>query len=458
MNRDEMTKIADLKELEAFLVAYPGTQHLDAIFADLCGIFRGKRYPRSDFDKLFKSGLPIPYTVYWLDVTGANSDPCGRGFSDGDPDGVAVPISGTLATVPWSDTPRAQVLMNLREADGSPSMVDPRNVAAVVVERFAELGLRPVLAFELEFYLLDKERNADGRPQPPISPMTGRREDSTQVYGIDELDSFDSFFCEVEQANKIQNIPATVATAEFAPGQYEINLRHVDDPLMAADHCALQRQVVKRVARRQGMDATFMSKPFLDETGNGMHIHLSLVDANGNNVLDDGSETGSANLRHAIGGMQALMAECMGIFAPNVNAYRRFGPNQYVPVNGSWALNNRSAAFRIPAGDSRDRRIEHRVAGAEANPYLVLACILAAAHHGIVNKIDPGPPSDGNAGAAVSPDLPLSWQAAIDRLREAPLLKSYIDSEYLAIYCATKQNEMEKFCSRISPLEYDWYL
>lgn len=448
----------DLNELRQFLKTYPDTEYLDGIFIDLCGMVRGKRYPRSDFEKLFQAGLQIPYTVYWLDVTGTNSDPCGRGFSDGDPDGIAVPIPGSLVPVPWSDTPSGQVLMNMRNGDGTPCMVDPRNVAAAVVARFKELDLQPVTAFELEFFLVDAQRDSEGRLQPPISPLTHRRQNSTQVYGIDELDSFSGFFREVDQASRMQRIPASVATAEFAPGQYEINLRHVPDPLLAADHCALKRQVVKRVAQRQGMEATFMSKPFPNETGNGMHLHLSLMDANGKNIFDDGSDIGSPVLRHAIGGMQALMAESMAIFAPNLNAYRRFGPNQYVPVNGSWALNNRSAAFRIPAGDSSNRRIEHRVAGADANPYLVLACVLAAVHYGITNELDPGSPAQGNAGTQVSPDLPLSLPAALDRLRAAPSLKAYVDGEYLEIYCATKQKELEKFWAHISPLEYDWYL
>ncbi|NIR29427.1 MAG: glutamine synthetase [Gammaproteobacteria bacterium] len=446
------------EELERFLAEHPDTQFVDAVFIDLCGFVRGKRYPRAEAEKLFNSGLQIPYSVYLLDVTGANLDPCGRGFSDGDPDGTALPLSGTLAPVPWSSRPGAQVLMTLLDQGGRPCTAEPRNIALRVAERFRELGLRPVTAFELEFYLIDRERDADGRPQPVISPATGEREKSTQVYGIEELGAFSGFFDDVEAACLAQRVPATVTTSEFAPAQYEINLRHMEPPITSADHCALLRNIVKTIAKQHGMEATFLSKPFPDETGNGMHVHLSLLEESGRNVFDDGTANGSELLRHAVGGLQATMAEGMALFAPNINAYRRFGPNLFVPVTKSWGFNNRSVAFRIPGGPGKDRRIEHRVAGAEANPYLVLAAVLAGAHHGIVDRLDPGPPSTGNAGAETDPDLPLSWEKALERLEGSDILRAYFGDEYVRLYCATKRKEMERFNAHVSPLEYEWYL
>ena len=445
-------------ELERYLAAHPKTRYIDAIFIDLCGIVRGKRYPRADLDKLYRSGLQIPYSVYLLDVTGDSSDPCGRGFSDGDPDGTAMPVPGTLVPVPWATESCGQVLMTLNDNAGRPSIWDPRNVAARAAAKFAETGLRPVMAFELEFYLLDRARDAQGRPQAPVLPSTGERDASTQVYSIELLDDFAAFFGEVEDAAAVQQVPASVATAEFAPGQYEINLRHVDDPLAAADHCALLRNIVRRVAGRHGLEATFMSKPFADRTGNGTHVHVSLLDAAGNNVFDDGSDLGSETLRHAIGGLAATMPEAMAIFAPNVNAFRRFGLNLFTPVTKSWGANNRSFAFRIPAGGGNARRIEHRIAGADANPYLVLAAVLAGLHHGITNKIDPGPPWDGNASESADPDIPRRLGTALARLEAGEILPDYLDPTYTATYCATKRNELEKFNAAITPREYEWYL
>ena len=182
------------KEYERFLDENPEIRFVDGITMDMCGIVLGKRYPRSELPTLYEQGSALPYTVYLLDVTGDSCDPGGRGFTDGDPDGTCRPIPGTLVPVPWAEQPRGQVLMSMYEDDGTPSMIDPRNIAAHVLERFRPLGLHPVLAFELEFYLLDRERDANGLPQPPVSPLTGKRETSTQVYGITELDGFAAFF------------------------------------------------------------------------------------------------------------------------------------------------------------------------------------------------------------------------------------------------------------------------
>lgn len=450
--------IATRAELEAFLAEHPHVNYADAVIFDLCGVVRGKRYPRDQLVKLFESGLPLPYTVYLLDVTGDCCDPGGRGFSDGDPDGVCWPLAGTLKPVGGPQASSARVLVTMRDADGRAAVVEPRNVLRRVVERFAELGLHPVLACELEFYLLSCDRAADGRPQTVRSPLTGAPESDTQVYGLAALDVHNEFFQAVRDETTLQGIPATVASAEFAPAQFEINLHHVDDALVAADHCALLRHVIVSVAHAQGCRATFASKPFAAASGSGMHVHLSLLDASGGNVLDDGSALGSAKLRHAVGGLLDLMYDAMPIFASNVNAYRRFRPQLYVPVNRSWGANNRSVALRIPAGESTARRIEHRVPGADANPYLVLAAILSGVHHGIANELDPCAPADGNACDERDPEWPRTLDNALDRLDASTLMRSYLGDEYVGLYCATKRAELEKFYGHMSPLEYEWYL
>ena len=449
---------ARLAELSAFLDAHPHIDHIDACLVDVCGIIRGKRYPRADLEKLFRSGLQFPYSTYLLDVTGNCSDPCGHGISDGDPDGVCLPIPGTLVPTPWAGDSAAQVLVSMSEADGVPAMVEPRNVAAAVGARFAELGLRPVTAFELEFFLLDEVADSSGHPQPPLSPLTGRRDDSTQVYGINEVTGFGDLFSDMERAASAQKIPTSVTTAEFAPGQYEINLRHVEDPLQAADHCALLRHLVKGVAGRRGMRATFMPKPFAECSGNGMHLHMSLLDGHKRNVFDDGTATGSDMLRHAIGGMLATLPDAMAVFAPHINAYRRFRPRLYVPVTKSWGIDNRSVALRIPSGPPASRRFEHRVAGADANPYLVLAVLLAGIHHGLSEKIDPGPMWSGSACEEADEDIPFDLLSALERLRKSSVLKSYLGEDYVALYCATKEAEYASFLDRITPREYQWYL
>ena len=444
--------------LARLLSEHPDIGGLDAIFIDLSGVVRGKRYPREDMAKLLKDGMQIPTSVYLLDVTGESLDPCGFGFTDGDPDGTAVALPGSLVPVPWAERPRAQALMTMMDESGGPCRVEPRNVAAQALQRLTDKGLSPTVAFELEFHLLDPKPDESGRPQPARAPATGRRQDIGQVYSVAELDDFDPFFAAVETAAKQQGIPASVATTEYSAGQFEINLHHQSDALVAADHCALLRYLIQRVAASQGMRATFLSKPFPALTGNGMHLHLSLIDDSGRNCFDDGSDLGSEKLRHAIGGLAATMAESMAFFAPNINAFRRFGPNLFVPVTKSWGLNNRSLAFRIPTGPSAARRVEHRVAGADANPYLVLAAVLAGIDLGLSRGLDPGPAWTGNATAEPDPDIPLALPEALQRLETAPLLSEVIDPRYLQVYAEAKRLEYRRFMSEISAREYSWYL
>lgn len=444
-------------EAEAFLAAHPEATHFDAVVVDLCGRMRGKRYPIADLAKIVEGGMQIPLTITLLDVTGAMSDPCGRGFEDGDPDGHAFALPGTLAPVLWADPPRAQALMSLTDA-GRPSPVEPRNILRRVAERFRPLGLRPVVAFELEFYLIEQKRGAGRGPVPARDPVSGELPVSGNVYDITELTRFAQVLEAIERAARAQRLPVTAASKEYSPGQFEINLVHTDDPARAADHAALLRHTIVSVARSWDMDATFLPKPWLDCAGSGMHVHMSLADAAGKNVFDDGGVTGSLLLRHAIGGLQAAMGDAMAIFASNLNAYRRYVPNLFVPVNRHWGINNRSTGLRIPAGDAAARRIEHRVSGADSNPYLVLAAILAGTLHGLESKLDPGAPYIGNASAEADATLPLDIDRAIAAFQGSALMREYLGAEYVDLYAETKKGELKTFRSAISPQEYDWYL
>ena len=446
------------EEAADFLAAHPETRTVDAIFADLSGIVRGKRYPIDHLAKLYGGEIAMPASVYLLDATGESHDPGGRGFSDGDPDAGVRVVPGSLKPVPWADRPSCQVMITLVEKDERPYPFEPRNLLARVAERFAALDLRPVVAFELEFYLLDRERRPDGAPQPPVSPVTGVRDRGTQVYGMAEIDAFAALLDEVTQACAAQDIPSSAITAEYAPGQFEINLQHVADPMLAADHCVLFKRAVKGVARRHGVQASFMAKPYLDQTGCGLHLHISLQDKTGRNVFDGGAAPASAVLEHAVGGILDIMPESMAMLAPNVNSFRRFQPNVFVPIRRTWGFENRSTALRIPLGRGAARRIEHRVAGADANPYLALATALAGIHHGITNEIAPPPAFEGNAGFAFDQDLPFRPRPALARLVESEVLTDYLGPEYPRLYAACKTKELEAFERHIGTREYDWYL
>jgi glutamine synthetase len=446
------------KEAADFLAAHPETRTVDAIFADLSGIVRGKRYPIDHLAKLYGGAVAMPASVYLLDATGESHDPGGRGFSDGDPDAGVRVVPGSLKPVPWADRPGCQVMITLVEEDERPYPFEPRNLLARVAARFAELDLRPVVAFELEFYLVDRERGPDGAPQPPVSPVTGARDRGTQVYGMAEVDAFAALLDDVAEACAVQDIPSSAMTAEYAPGQFEINLQHVADPLLAADHCVLFKRAVKGVARRHGVQASFMAKPYLDQTGCGLHLHISLQDKTGRNVFDGGQAPASATLEHALGGILEIMPESMAMLAPNVNSFRRYQPNVFVPIRRTWGFENRSTALRIPLGRGEARRIEHRVAGADANPYLALATALAGIHHGITNEIAPPPAFEGNAGFAFDEGLPFRPRPALARLLESKVLPEYFGADYPRLYAACKSAELDAFENDIGAREYVWYL
>ena len=445
--------------LKSYLTQHPQTSHLDVLIIDLCGNPIGKRLPRSSMDSMFSGGTPVCAAMQLVDVMGNTADPKGYGFSDGDPDAFARPIYNTLVPIPWLAGNKSQVLCEfVGSMDGQPLWYEPRQILKKVIDRFAQTGYKPRLAVELEFYLIDAKRSAHGAPQLAVSPRTGMPDDSGKVLSLDKLDEFDAVLSAIEAACEKQNIPTTSMISEYGAGQFEVNLQHQDDPLLAADHAALLRRAIQGVSRSQGYDATFMSKPFDDQSGNGMHIHLSLINQQGDNIFDSSSPTGESSLRHAVAGLQATMAESMAIFAPNLNVYRRYKPDEFVPVTKDWGENNRSVAFRIPPSDAHNRRIEHRVSGAEANPYLVIAAVLAGIHHGINKQLDPGEKHSGNAGAEVDEKLPLTLWAALEAMRESKILVDYLGDDYLDIYTSVKQAEFDAFMEGIHNREHNWYL
>ena len=445
-------------ELSALLAGNLDVRFVDAVVVDLCGTVRGKRLPVAEAGKLFDSGLQLPHSIYLMDARGEMTNPFGRGYGDGDPDGTAWPIPGTARLV-WDDGPkRAQVFLTLRDGAGDPDPAEPISTLERVLDRFAELKLRPVCALELEFYLVDRERLTNGAPQPPLDPRSGARESTASVYGVDDLNRFQGFLSSLADAAKASNVPVSATSKEYAPGQFEANLKHQPDTRHAADHAVLLQQIVKAAARANGFDATFMAKPYIDRAGSGLHIHLSLLDANGRNIFDNGTAEGSDALRHAIGGLQAAMAESMAFFAPNVNSYRRFQPDMFAPVNRRWGINNRSAGMRIPAGPSEARRVEHRVAGADANPHLALAAVLAGVHHGLTKKLDPGAPAIGNVSREPDLSLPFTIDDALSRLEQSTILPAYFGDETVSLYRENKRIEAARVRRAVTPIEYDWYL
>ncbi len=441
-------------EIEMFLQNHPGARWVDAMLPDICGIPRGKRLDVSALGKIFATGLGLPGSTYALDLLGNNVEATGMGPGDGDPDYLCHAVPGTLATVPWLGSEHAQVLLSMSNDEGDPWWLDPRHIVRRIADQVVALGYRPIAAIELEFYLVENELGDDGEPVLARSPVTGKRPADTQVYLMDELDAYSPVLNDIVRSCREQNIPADVATIEYAPGQFEINLNHSDDPVAACDHALLMKRAIKGVAAKHGMTATFMARPFRQLSTSGTHVHLSLLDSQGHNVFNDGSARGSKLLRHAIGGLAAAMGEAMIIFAPNANSFRRITPTGWVPLAPTWGYNNRTVALRVPSGPNSARRLEHRPAGSDANPYLVLASVLAGVHHGLKNAVDPGDPIEGNAAEQVEASLPAIWVDALRAFDDAKVLPGYFGSAYWDIYSKLKWSEFHEFNDHISSLEY----
>lgn len=435
----------DIKTVELFVV-------------DLNGVPRGKTLPISGAYKVFKDGVRLPRSVYAMDVWGRDVLAAGLVAETGDNDGICVAVERTLARVPFLKEPTAQLIMSMRDAAGVPFFADPRQVLSRVLGLFSKIGLTPVVALELEFYLTDRERDANGAPLPPRALRSGRRSEAAHTYAIDELEDFSEVLNEISESCKLQNIPADAVISENGPGQFEINLNHVPDALRAADDAFLMKRVVRGVARKHGLDATFMAKPYGNCSGNGMHVHFSILDSSGKNIFAGKDRAGASELRYAIGGLMASMADSMAIFAPNFNSYRRLRPGSHAPTRICWSYDNRHGSLRIPESEIPATRIEHRVSGADANPHLLLAAILAGAYQGLIGKMEPVPPLSGNLYESNSETLPSSWSEALDRFQRSEFISRFMTPEYQKLYAACKLQEKVDFDASISAIEYAAYL
>ena len=448
-------------ELSRFLSDRPGLRFIDLVLHDINGVDRGKRIDVAGSAAVFERGLMLPGSLFALDVRGGTVQETGLGFDEGDADRPCRPLPGTLFDVPWLDHQVAQAQLTMHEPDGSPFFADPRHQLATVLAQLDALGLTPTIAVELEFYLLDLERDAQGMPQPPRGPLTGRREFRTQINSMSDLDEYSALLADIDTVCHAQAVPATTALAEYGPGQFEVNLAHGPDTLAACDQAVRFRRIVRSVARRHGCDATFMAKPYRDMAGSGLHVHVSLLDREGRNVFADPRPEGSDALRQAIAGCLATMADGMAVFAPHANSWRRFRPDAYVPVTADWSINNRGTALRVPISDAANRRLEHRVAGADANVYLVVAWILAGVLRGLQAARQPPAPLTGNAyhGQTRTAELlPLHWPVAVERFAASGAAAEIFGARFRDLYATVKRAELSDFASFVTPVECDWYL
>lgn len=445
-----------MNALDDFLARHPGIDNFEVMLPDVCGQLRGKWVSRDNIRKVFEGGYKLPVSTVAFDVWGR--DIMATVFGDGDADGVCIPDAATLAPVPWLARPTAQVIVSMGSVHGTAYAGDPRTVLRNVMDRYAAHGLRPVVAAELEFYLFERERDADGSPRHTQLAGSGRHMIGGQTYGIDAMQDVGEFMHEVRQAALAQGIPIDTLITENAASQYEINLYHEADALAACDHALMLKRAIKGVARKHGKLASFMAKPFGTMAGNGMHVHFSVIDAEGRNIFDNGTDEGGPLLRHAVAGCLATMSESMAFFAPNFNSWRRFKLGSHAPHAPVWGYENRTTAIRIPGGSRQAIRLEHRVSGADANPYLAVAAILAGALKGIEEKMEAPAPVDGDAYSLFPPSLPRFWADALRELEQSAFAGAYLGEEIRRVYLSSKWQELEEFSQHVSPLEYDAYL
>jgi glutamine synthetase len=447
--------ILNTEEALGWLEGRTDITSLRAAVCDLNGILRGKRVPVGHARKVLDGQVRMPLSITGLDIWGEDVKDNPLVWQQGDIDGRCTTTGRGFLPMDWLGTPSALVPLWLVEEDGAPYLGDPRQALAAVVARFDAHGLTPVVATELEFYLVD---TTGDEPTPPKSPVTHKLLDGDGALCIDDLDHFEAFFTDVYAACDAHGIPVDSAISENGGGQFEINLLHVADPLKAADDALYFKRFVKGIARKYELAASFMAKPFLDRAGNGFHVHFSLLDREGRNVFDDGGPEGSPVMKAAVAGVLDAMRASALVFAPHLNSYRRLQPNAHAPTEVVWGYETRHAAVRIPGGAPAARRIEHRVAGADANPYLVLAAILGAALEGIEERMVPPAPmvvsNDETAGAS----LPQDWKQAIEAFESSPHMAKIFAPVLRDTFVGMKKQELQVFSQQISAFEHETYL
>ncbi len=424
---------------------------LELMLCDVNAVLRGKWLPGEEVEKLLKGDVCLPLSTYAPSIFGWEVEETGFGIVVGDPDGVLTPVPSTLKPVPWADGTVAQIVVEMTDETGEISLLSTRQILARMLDKLAARDLFPVVATELEFYIVKARDDAAAPPEPPD------RLPEAQNYDLEVLSRKSEILDDILDACDKQGLPTDTLIAEYGPGQFEINFHHTDDVLAAADTALVFRRLVRGVVDSHGFEATFMAKPYADSPGSGMHAHISMLNGKGENVFDSGDTEASETLKHAVGGVLSTMRELQAIFAPHMNSYRRFQINSFAPSKTEWGYDNRGAAIRLPETQGMGARLEHRICGADVNPYLALAAILGGMLHGLENRIDPGPPLDSESsgdGERLSHD----WVRTVERLETSQLAADILGEEFRDVYVTLRKHEIAELTTQITPQEYTFYL
>ncbi|WP_416460682.1 glutamine synthetase family protein [Rubrivivax gelatinosus] len=442
-------------ELEQWLDKNRVTE-IECLVPDLTGVARGKILPREKFTE--DRGMRLPEAIVAMGVTGEfpEEGPYYDVITPTDRDMHLQPDPSTVRIVPWATDPTAQVIHDCYDRDGKLVPFAPRSVLRRVCDLYAELGLEPVVAPELEFYLVARNTDPDVPLKPPVG-RSGRSETSRQAYSIDAVNEFDPLFEDVYDYCDKMGLNVDTLIHEIGAGQMEINFFHAH-PLGLADEVFLFKRTVREAALRHDMFATFMAKPIAGEPGSAMHVHQSIVrKADGRNIFSNDDGTPSKGFYWYIGGLQKYIPAAMALFAPYVNSYRRLARFTAAPINIQWGTDNRTVGIRSPVASPNARRIENRVIGADANPYVALAATLACGWLGIQHRIEPSAECKGDAYLGEYA-LPRSLGEALTLLRDERELARALGEDFITVYTEVKEIEHAEFMKVISPWEREHLL
>lgn len=424
---------------------------VECLIPDQSGIARGKIVPAEKFLRILRErGLRLPEAIFVQTVTGAYPDEENVTSAENS-DIYMIPDAETIRGVPWYDEPTAQVINDCVYADGAPVTIAPRWVLRRVLTLYAERNWRPVVAPELEFFLVQVNKDPDYPLEPPVG-RSGRIEVGRQAYGIDAVNEFDPIFEDVYDYCEAQAIDIDTLGHEAGAAQIEINFNH-GPALELADQTFLFKRTTREAALRHNVYATFMAKPMENEPGSAMHIHQSVVDAKtGENIFSD-AEGRETKLFHSfIAGLQKFLPAAMPLLAPNVNSYRRLVSGYDAPINVHWARDNRTTGFRVPVSTPENRRVENRIAGADANPYLAMAASLACGYLGMVNGLEPTDPIKGSA-YRLAHTLPRHQVEALAKFNASKPLREILGEKFVAAFTHVKQAEYDAYQRVISSWE-----
>ncbi len=442
-------------KFEEFITSKRITE-IECLVADMSGTARGKILPPKKFLKGQKTrGLRIPEEIFTLTINGRYVQET-EAVSDSAIDVYMDPDFDTTRIVPWYQEPTGQVICDAYHLNDEPVEIAPRHVLKRVLALYKEKGWRPVVAPELEFYLVKKNLDPD-YPLEAAVGRSGRKEPGGQAYGIDAANDFDPVVEDIYDYCEAQELDVDTLSHESGPAQLEINFNH-GDPLELADQVFLFKRTVRQAALKHDMYATFMAKPHENEPGSAMHIHQSVMDVKtGKNIFAGRDGKPSKLFLNHIGGLQRYMAAALPLMAPNVNSYRRLVPESDAPTNVHWAIDNRTVSLRVPSSDASNMRIENRVPGADANPYLVMAATLACGYLGMVERIKPSDPVTGSA-YRYAHTLPINLDEALDKLNYTKSLKKILGEKFVEAFQDVKFEEMQHYRRVISSWEREFLL